>query len=162
MSFTPSPIVLWGKMTLALLAAAALCGPSIAAFATSRPVVPVPTKVWVPVIRAHPFLNLAGDSCIGDPPLHIGPTERTKGLFYEEGLRQRMTESAVRCLGSSGYFTLSVSVDRNGNVGAVHAESGGDRASADCATAAIRNGGAVETRGPGRMAIGFFMGRDST
>ena len=161
MSFTPSPFVLWGKMTLGLLAAAALFGPSIAAFASSPPVVPVPSKVWVPVIRAHPFLNLAAGSGIGDPPLHIGPAQSTRGLFYEEALRQRMIETASRCLDSSGYLTLSASVDPRGNIRDVDAESGGDRAVAACATAAIRGDGAVETRGPGRMKIGFFMGREN-
>jgi hypothetical protein len=161
MSFTPSAFVLWGKMTLALLAVAALFGPSVAAFANSRPVVPVPAKTWVPVIRARPFSRLAGGSSVDGPPLHIGPTQRTKGLFHEEALRHRMTETASRCaVRSSSYLVLSASVDGRGRLTNVKADAGTDGSLADCATSFLRRNSQVETRGPGTLEIGYFTGRE--
>lgn len=160
MSLTPSPLARWGRMALALLAVAVFFGPPLAAFATSPAVVPVPpTQPRVPVIHAQPFLTLASDTCFDDGPLHIGPVQKTKGLFYEAGLRDRLTETARRCLPSSGYLTVSASVDRKGNLSEVAADSGADRVPAECALSFIRSAGPVETRGPGRMKIGFFVGR---
>ena len=158
MSLQPSPLARWGRVLLGVLALAVMFGPSLAAFATSRPVVPVPTKPLVPVISAHPFLSLQFETCIDDGPLHIGPVQKTKGLFYEPALLERMTRTARQCLSSSGYLTLSAAVDRNGAITTVEADSGADPAPAACARSAILADGAVETRGPGQMKIGFFMG----
>jgi hypothetical protein len=157
-SLIPSRLARWGRTALGVLALTVMFGPSLAAFATSRPVVPVPTKPLVPVIGAHPFLSLASDTCLDDGPLHIGPVERTKGLIYEAGLVERMTRTARQCLSSSGYLTLSASVDGKGKIADISADSGVDPAPAVCARSAILAGGAVETRGPGQMTIGFFIG----
>ncbi len=148
-------------MTLPLLVAAAFFGPSIAAFATSRPVVAVGVAPPpIPVIRVHPFLNLAhDDSCIEGPPLHLGPTHRTTVLFYEESLRVRMNQAAAECTGpSSGYLVLSVSVDETARITDVRADSGADQALASCATTFMRRSRGLETRGPGTLEIGYFMG----
>jgi len=163
MPFTPSTLSLWGRMTLPLLVAAAFFGPSIAAFATSRPVVTVgvATPPPIPVISVAPFLNLARDgSCIDGPPLHIGPTHRTAVLFYEESLRVRMNQAAEECFGpSSGYLVLSVTVDKTARITNVTAEAGADAGLARCATTFMRRSKELETRGPGTLEIGYFMGR---
>ncbi len=148
-------------MTLPLLVAAALFGPSIAAFATSRPAVAVAMKPPIAVIQVHPFLNLADGSCFPDPPLHIGPIHRTEVLFYEESLLTRMNEAAEQCAGlSSGYLVLSVSVDKAARITEVTADAGTDEELASCATMAMRRSRGLETRGPGTLEIGYFMGRD--
>ena len=164
MPLTPSRFALWGRMTLPLLVAAGFFGPSIAAFATSRPVVAVGVAPPppIPVISVHPFLNLApNDSCIEGPPLHIGPTRRTAVLFYEESLRARMNQAAEQCAGpSSGYLVLSVSVDKTARITDVTADAGADEGLARCATMVMRRSRGLETRGPGTLEIGYFMGRD--
>ena len=146
---------------LPLLVAVALFGPSIAAFATSRPVVAVGVAPPppIPVIHVHPFLDLTAGSCILDPPLHIGPTHRTTVLFYEESLRERMNEAAARCTGPSDYLVLSVAVDKAARITKVSADSGADGAVARCATTFMRGSRNLETRGPGTLKIGYFMGR---
>ena len=164
MRLTPSRFTVWGRMTLPLLVAAAFFGPSIAAFATSRPVVAVGAvpPPPIPVISVHPFLNLAAGSCTPDPPLHIGPTHQTAVLFYEQSLRDRMNEAAARCVGSApGYLVLSVSVDEAARVTDVTADAGADRELASCATTFMRRSRGLETRGPGTLEIGYFMGHDS-
>jgi hypothetical protein len=161
MSLQPSRLARWGRMVLGLLAMAVMFGPSLAAFATSRPVVPVPERPRVPVIAVHPFLDVNYQSCFADPPLHIGPTLETKGLFYVAALRERMIAAASACTNpSSGYLVLSVSVDRRGRISDVEADAGYDRQLAACATTYLERNGDVETRGPGRMKIGFFMGHE--
>src|SRR6202044_3599704 len=92
MPLTPSRFALWGRMTVPLLVAAAFFGPSIAAFATARPVVAagLTAPPPIPVISVHPFLSLDDGSCTGDSPLHVGPTHQTNPLFYEASLRARM------------------------------------------------------------------------
>lgn len=148
-------------MALGVLAIAFMFGPSLAAFATSRPVVPVPENPRVPVIPVHPFRDLTHDSCIADPPLHVGPTMETKGLFYVAALEQRMIAAASACTDpSSGYLVLSASVDRQGRITGVDADAGRDRHLAACATTYLERNGDVETRGPGSIKIGFFMGRE--
>jgi hypothetical protein len=70
-----------------------------------------------------------------------------------------MNEAASRCaLASPTYLVLSASVDKKGHLTGVTGDSGNDRALADCAAAFVRQGGAVETRGPGSLKIGYFMG----
>jgi hypothetical protein len=152
---------LWGRMTLPVLVAATFFGPSIAAFATSKPVVPVPTNPLIPVISVHPFLNLAAaDACFADPPIHDGPHEQTGQLSHPGPLDSRMLAAAVKCLGpTSNFLTLSVSVDAQGNLGDIQADTGADGALADCATTFVRRGGRLETRGPGTLKIGYYMGR---
>jgi hypothetical protein len=146
-------------MTLPLLIAAAFFGPSIAAFATSRPVVALPTNPPIPVISVHPFLSLAQDSCIADPPVHDGPHEQTGKLFRSGSLDSRMLAAAVKCLGPrSNFLTLSVSVDANGNLRKVEADTGEDHALADCATSFVRRGERLQTRGPGTLKVGYYMG----
>ena len=112
MSLTPSPLARWGRVALGLAAAAALFGPSLAAFATSRIEVPAPARPPVEVIGARAFPSLAAGARAGAPPLHVGPTERTAGLRREAALRARMNDAASRCaLRASGYLVLSASVD---------------------------------------------------
>jgi hypothetical protein len=147
-------------MVLGLLAVAVMFGPSLAAFATSRIEVPVPRRRPVEVIATRPFPALAAGKRTGAPPLHIGPTARTPGLLFEAALRSKMNEAASRCaLDSSTYLLLSASVDKKGRLTGVTGDSGDDRALADCAAAFVRQAGAVETRGPGTLEIGYFMGR---
>ncbi len=161
MPLTPSRFALWGRMSLPLLVAAALFGPSLAAFATARPVVAVGVAPPppIPVISVHPFVDLTAGSCTLDPPVHMGPTHRTTVLFYEESLRARMNEAAAQCTGPSGYLVLSVAVDKAARITKVSAESGADSAAASCATAFMRGSRNLETRGPGTLEIGYFMGR---
>ena len=149
---------------MALFVAAAFFGPSIAALATSRPVVAlgVAAPPPIPVISVQPFLNLAqnGSCMIEGPPLHIGPTHRTAVLFYEESLRVRMNQAAEECVGpSSGYLVLSVTVDKTARITKVTAEAGADVGLARCATTFMRRSEELETRGPGTLEIGYFMGR---
>lgn len=149
-------------MTLPLLIAAALFGPSIAAFATSRPVaaVGVVAPPPIPVIQVHPFLSLDYGSCTGDSPLHVGPTHQTNPLFHEASLRARMNEAAAECVDpSSGYLVLSVTVDQTARITNVTAEAGADAGLARCATTFMRRSQGLETRGPGTLEIGYFMGR---
>jgi hypothetical protein len=151
-------------MTLPLLVAAAFFGPSIAAFATSRPVaaVGVVAPPPIPVISVRPFLNLAqnGSCMIEGPPLHLGPTHRTAVLFYEASLRARMNQAAEQCFGpSSGYLVLSVTVDETARIANVTAEAGADAGLARCATTFMQRSQGLETRGPGTLEIGYFMGR---
>ena len=147
-------------MTLPLLVAAAFFGPSIAAFATSRPVVAVGvTPPPIPVIQVRPFLNLDYGSCTGDSPVYVGPTHQTNRLFYEAALRDRMNQAAAECAGPSGYLVLSVAVDRDARVTNVSADSGADSAVASCATTVMRHSRNLETRGPGTLEIGYFTGR---
>lgn len=160
MPLTPSRWNLWGRMALPLLGAAAFFGPSLAAFATSRPVgeigaAPPP----IPVIRVHPFLDVGATTCGWDAPVHDGPHERTGVLSPSGPVDARMLVAATRCLrASSGFLTLSVSVDAKGKVRDVEADTGGDEALADCATSFVRGGGRFETRGPGTLKIGYYMG----
>ena len=153
-----------GSNDVASAGCAALFGPSIAAFATSRPVVAVGVAAPppIPVIQVHPFLDLAhDDSCIEGPPLHVGPTHRTAILFYEESLRVRMNQAAAECTGpSSGYLVLSVAVDEAARITNVSADAGADSAVASCATTFMRRSRGLETRGPGTLEIGYFMGRE--
>ena len=144
-----------------LLVAAALFGPSIAAFATARPVVAVGVAPPppIPVISVHPFLNLDSGSCTGDSPVYVGPTHQTNPLFYEASLRERMNQAAAECAGPSGFLVLSVGVDRDARITTVHADAGGDSAVASCATTFLRHSRDLETRGPGTLAIGYFTGR---
>ncbi len=163
MPLTPSRFALWGRMTLPLLVAAVFLGPSVAALASSRPVATlgVASPPPIPVIQVHPFLNVANDgSCIEGPPLQIGPTHRTAILFYEESLRVRMNQAATACTGpSSGYLILSVAVDKDAQITSVSADAGADSVVASCATAFLRRSRGLETRGPGTLEIGYFMGR---
>jgi hypothetical protein len=161
MSLTPSRFALWGRMTLPLLIAAAFFGPSIAAFATSRPAVAVAMRPPIAVIQVHPFLNLTYGSCFPYPPLHIGPIHRTEVLFYEESLLVRMNQAAEQSAGpSSGYLVLSVTVDKTARITDVTADAGPDEELASCATTAMRRSRGLETRGPGTLEIGYFMGRE--
>jgi hypothetical protein len=147
-------------MVLGLLAMAVMFGPSLAAFATSRIEVPAPTRPPVEVIATRPFPTLAAGARAGAPPLRIGPTVRTPGLVAEAALRGRMNEAAARCaLRASTFLVLSASVDRKGRLTEVKGDAGEDRALADCATVVLRQAGPVETRGPGTLEIGYFMGR---
>jgi hypothetical protein len=158
MPLTLSRFALWGRMTLPVLVAAAFFGPSIAAFATSRPVVAVPENPPIPVISVHPFLNLAADSCSPNPPIHDGPHEQTGQLSHREALDSRMLAAAVTCLGpTSGFLTLSVSVDADGNLREIQADTGADDALANCATTFVHRGGRLETRGPGTLMIGYYV-----
>ena len=161
MPLTPSRFAVWGRMTLPLLVAAAFFGPSIGAFATSRPVVAVGVAPPppIPVIQVHPFLNLDYGSCTGDSPLYVGPTHQTNPLFYEASLRERMNRAAAECAGPSGYLVLSVAVDRDARITNVHADAGADSAVARCATTFLRHSRDLETRGPGTLEIGYFTGR---
>jgi hypothetical protein len=150
-------------MTLPPLVAAGFFGPSIGAFATSRPVVAVGVTPPppIPVISVHPFLSLDYGSCTGDSPLHVGPTHQTSPLFYEASLRARMNDAAAKCVGpSSGYLVLSVAVDKTARITDVRADAGADQALASCATAFMRRSRGLETRGPGTLEIGYFMGRE--
>jgi hypothetical protein len=150
-------------MTLPLLVAAALFGPSIAAFATSRPVVTlgVAAPPPIPVISVRPFLNLAYGSCTGDSPVRVGPTHQTSPLFYEASLRARMNDAAAECV-SSGYLVLSVTVDKSARITEVTADAGADQRVARCATTFLRHSRGLETRGPGTLQIGYFTGREGT
>jgi hypothetical protein len=161
MPLTPSRFALWGRMTLPLLVAAALFGPSIAAFATSRPVVAVGVAPPppIPVIQVRPFLSIDYGYCTGNSPLYVGPTHQTNRLFYKASLRDRMTDAAAECTGPSGYLVLSVTVDKDARITNVSADAGADRAVASCATTVMRHTRDLETRGPGTMEIGYFTGR---
>jgi hypothetical protein len=160
MSLTPSPLARLGRVALGLAAAATLFGPSLAAFATSRIEVPRPTRRPIEVIAARPFSRLAAGARGGAPPLRVGPMERTPGLVREAPLRDRMNDAAARCvLRSSGYLVLAASVDGRGRLTDVRADAGDDRPLADCAAARLRQAGPLETRGPGTLEIGYFMGR---
>src|SRR4051812_29706260 len=159
MPLTPSRWKLWGRMLLPLAVAGAFFGPSIAAFATSRPVVAVGVAPPppIPVISVHPFLSLSHDSsCIEGPPVHVGPTHRTAVLFYEQSLRERMNGAAAECAGPSGYLVLSVAVDKGARITNVRADAGPDSAVASCATTFMRRSQDLETRGPGTLEIGYF------
>ena len=144
-----------------LLVGAALFGPSIAAFATSRPVVAVGVAPPppIPVIQVRPFLNIDYGSCTGDSPLYVGPTHQTNRLFYEASLRDRMNEAAAKCTGPSGYLVLSVAVDKDARITKVSADAGADSAVASCAMTFMRRARDLETRGPGTLEIGYFTGR---
>jgi hypothetical protein len=158
MPLTPSRFALWGRMSLPVLVAAAFFGPSIAAFATSRPVVAMPANAPIPVIPVRPFLSLTYGSCTGDGVLHVGPTHRTDALFHEESLRFRMNDAAAECVGpSSRYLVLSVSVDKAARITNVRAEAGADESLASCAATFMRHSRGLETRGPGTLEIGYFM-----
>jgi hypothetical protein len=147
-------------MTLPLLVAAAFFGPSIAAFATSRPVVAVGVTPPppIPVIQVRPFLNLDYGSCTGDSPVFVGPTHQTNRLLYEASLRARMNEAAAECTGPSGYLVLSVAVDKDARITNVRADAGRDSGVASCATTFMRRSRDLETRGPGTLQIGYFAG----
>ncbi len=165
MPLTPSRFALWGRMTLPLLVAAVFFGPSIAAFATARPVVAlgVAAPPPIPVIGVHPFLSLDYRSCTGESPLHVGPTHRTSSLSDEASLRTRMNEAAAECVNpSSGYLVLSVTVDRAARITDVTADAGADQRLARCATTFMRRSHRLETRGPGTLEIGYFMGGERT
>ena len=165
MPLTPSRFALWGRVTMPVLVAAAFFGPSIAAFATSRPVVSlgVPAPPPIPVISVHPFLSLDYGSCTGESPLHVGPTYQTSSLIHEASLRARMNDAAAECVGpSSGYLVLSVTVDENARIRDVSADAGADQRLARCATTYIQRSQGLETRGPGTLQIGYFMGRERT
>jgi hypothetical protein len=160
MSLQPSRLARWGRTVLGFLALAVMLGPSLAAFATSRIEVPAPTRPPVEVIATRPFPVLAAGSRAGAPPLHVGPTVRTPGLVAEAALRSRLNEAAARCaLRASTFLVLSASVDKKGHLTDVKGDAGEDTALAACATAFVRQAGAVETRGPGTLEIGYFMGR---
>jgi hypothetical protein len=165
MPLTPSRFALWGRMSLPALVAAAFFGPSIAAFATSRPVVSLgaETPPPIPVISVHPFLSLDYGSCTGDSPLHVGPTHQTSSLFYVASLRARMDDAAAECVGpSSGYLVLSVTVDKTAGITNVTADAGADQRLARCATTFMQRSHRLETRGPGTLQIGYFMGSGRT
>ena len=162
MPLTPSRFALWGRMTVPLLVAAAFFGPSIAAFATARPVVAagLTAPPPIPVISVHPFLSLDDGSCTGDSPLHVGPTHQTNPLFYEASLRARMNAAAAECVGpSSGYLVLSVTVDRTARITDVTADAGADQGLERCATTFMKRSRGLETRGPGTLEIGYFVGQ---
>jgi hypothetical protein len=161
MPLTPSRFALWGRMTAPLLVAAALFGPSIAAFATSRPVVAVGVTPPppIPVIRVRPFLNVDDGDCVGASPLYVGPTHQTNVLSHEPSLRARMNEAAAECTGPSGYLVLSVAVDKNARITEVRADAGAESAVASCATTFMRRTRNLETRGPGTLEIGYFTSR---
>ena len=160
MKLTPSPLARLLRVALGLAAAAALFGPSLAAFATSRIEVPVPTRPPIEVIAARPFSRLAVGARPGAPPWRVGPTARTPGLVCEAPLRARMNDAAAGCaLRSSGYLVLAASVDGRGRLTDVRADAGDDRSLADCAATRLREIGVFETRGPGTLEIGYFMGR---
>jgi hypothetical protein len=161
MPLTPSRFALLGRMTLPLLVATAFFGPSIAAFATCRPVVAVGVAPPppIPVIRVHPFLDVGAVTCGPDAAVHDGPREQTGRLSSAGPVEARMLAAATRCLRtSSGFLTLSVSIDANGNVRDVEADTGGDDALADCARSSVRSGGRFEARGPGTLMIGYYTG----
>lgn len=163
MPLTPSRFALWGRMTLPVLIAAAFFGPSIAAFATSRPAVAlgVAAPPRVPVIAVHPFLSVDYGSCTRESLLHVGPTHQTSSLSDEASLRARMNDAAAECVGpSSGYLILSVTIDKTSRITDVTADAGGDQPLARCATAFIQRSRGLETRGPGTLQIGYFMGQD--
>ena len=161
MPLKPSRFALWCRLTLSLLAGAVFLGPTIAAFATSRPAVAVAMKPPIAVIQVHPFLDLSYGSCIANLPMHIGPTHRTEVLFYEESLRERMNQAAEECARpSSGYLVLSVSVDKTARITDVTADAGADEDLAGCATTFMRRSRGLETRGPGTLQIGYFMGHE--
>jgi hypothetical protein len=162
MPLTPSRFALWGRMTLPLLVAAAFFGPSIAAFATARPVVAVGVAgpPPIPVISVHPFVSLDCGSCTGDSPLHVGPTHQTNPLFYEASLRARMNNAAAACVGpSSRYLVLSVTVDKTARITDVTTDAGTDQGLGRCATTFMKRSRGLETRGPGTLQIGYFMGQ---
>ncbi|HLK91312.1 MAG TPA: hypothetical protein VKZ18_15550 [Polyangia bacterium] len=160
MSLTPSPLARVGRVALGLAVAAAVFGPSLAVFATSHLEVPAPTRPPIEVIAARPFARLAAGGRPGAAPLRVGPIERTPGLVHEAPLRDRMNDAAARCVvRSSRYLVLAASVDGRGRLTAVQTEAGDDRALADCAATRLREAGPVETRGPGTLEIGYFMGR---
>jgi hypothetical protein len=71
-----------------------------------------------------------------------------------------MNDAAARCaLRTSRYLVLAAAVDGRGRLTEVRAEAGDDRPLADCAASRLREAGPVETRGPGTLEIGYFMGR---
>ena len=163
MPLTPSRFALWGRMTLPLLVAALFLGPSMAAFATSRPVVAlgVAAPPPIPVISVHPFLSLDYGSCTGESPLHVGPTHQTSSLSHEASLRTRMNDAVAECVDpSSGYLVLSVTVDGTARITDVTADAGADRRLALCATTSLQRSHGLETRGPGTLQIGYFMGQE--
>ena len=160
MPLTPSKWKLGGRMALPLLVAAVFFGPSIAAFATLRPVVAGVAPPPIPVIRVHPFVEVSAALCGWGAAVHQGPHEQTGRLSPSGPVDARLQAAATRCLrASSDFLTLSVSVDARGNVRDVEADSGGEGALADCATSFVWSGRRLETRGPGTLTVGYYMGR---
>jgi hypothetical protein len=113
------------------------------------------------VISVHPFLSLDYGSCTGESPLHVGPTHQTSSLSHEASLRTRMNDAVAECVDpSSGYLVLSVTVDGTARITDVTADAGADRRLALCATTSLQRSHGLETRGPGTLQIGYFMGQE--
>jgi hypothetical protein len=53
---------------------------------------------------------------------------------------------------------LSVSVDKTARITDATADAGADQELARCATTAMRRSQGLETRGPGTLEVGYFMG----
>jgi hypothetical protein len=144
-------------MVLPLAVAGGFFAGPIAAFATSRAVVPVPEHRVAHVISVVPFARASDETCTPDP-LRVGPHEHSGRLLLVSSLAERMQAAAARCLDAEPTsLTLSVAVDAHGNIGDVEAATPSD-AVATCSVREVRAGGPVETRGPGWLRVGYFLG----
>jgi hypothetical protein len=151
-----------GRLACASTLTAAFFAPLVSTWATCKPAVAAAMHPPSAVIHMRPFEDLADGSCFPDPPLHLGPIRQEGKLSFPGPLWARMNEAAWRCSDwSSNYLILSTTVDSKGTIGHVEADTGDDEALATCATGFVSHGSPMETRGPGALAIGYFMGRDA-
>jgi len=156
-----------GRLTLAVLGGAALLGPAVAAFAEAPPAVAAALKQPQVVIPVHPFLDLAWGECMPAPPVHRGPLRRTGHIDgrAESDLAWRMDRAASRCLEGprmEGHLVLAVTVDSRGRISHFEREDGPSGNLVACAGYALGSGSDLIGSGPGRLTIGYFMGRGGT
>jgi hypothetical protein len=146
-------------LTLAGLGVTCLLAPAVMTFASSRPVAVRVVPERAPVIHVELFQDLAAGSCLPDPRLHLGPSSIEGKLSDAGSLRALMTAAVSRCDGDwFGHVALSVKVDEAGSIRDVRADAGGDGRMSTCVIRNMMRDGPVETRGPGTLTIGYFMG----
>ena len=141
-----------------VLAVASLLAPAVATFASSPPATIKVVPDRIPAIRVEPFEDLAAGSCIPDPlRVHLGPSSVEGKLSNAGALRTRMTGAVSRCDRDwFGDVTVSVKVDAAGSIQDIRADAGGEMRT--CVVRNLMREGPIETRGPGTLTIGYFMG----
>jgi len=159
MSRIHSPLKRLGHLGLALLGGAALLGPTVAAFAASRPAIAAAMKPPHAVIHVHAFENLGNRTCMPDPPVHRAYFERS-GRGIDWGVEFAMEDAAFRCLrsGTNDHIVLRVSIDARGRLARVQTDAASDSRLAACAEHWIRRQAQTGETGPGQLTIGYFMG----
>jgi len=150
-----------GQFLLMGLGGIALVGPTVVAFARQPPAVATAMKRPYAVMRVHPFEDLRVGLCMDDPPVHRGPIERT-GPGIDKAVGWAMDRAAFSCLrrGTDDHFVLTVSLDSKSAINSIETDGDPGSALARCAASAVYNYDSPTARGPGRMRIGYFMGRD--